>query len=68
MHFMKPFLLIILVFIMFDAVAQTTAIQQPIEEQYHISYLWWIIGVIIAIAAGIGLYMLIKKNPRKDAV
>jgi len=48
--------------------AQTAPIQPPIEEQYHISYWWWILGVLIALGLGIALYMLIKKNPRKDAV
>ena len=40
----------------------------PIEEQHHISYWWWVLGVLLAIGAGIGLYMLIKKDPRRDAV
>jgi hypothetical protein len=28
---------------------------------------WWLLGVILILAAGMGLYVLIKKNPRKDA-
>ena len=48
--------------------AQTVPIEPPIEERYQPSYWWWVIGVLIAMAAGIGAYMLIKKDPRKDAV
>ena len=47
--------------------AQTVPVQ-PIEEQYHINYWWWVLGVLLAIGAGIALYMLIKKNPKKDVV
>jgi Mg2+ and Co2+ transporter CorA len=46
---------------------QNVPLQHPIEEQYHISYWWWLLGVVIVIAIGIALYMVLKKNPRKDA-
>jgi heme/copper-type cytochrome/quinol oxidase subunit 2 len=48
--------------------AQSVEVQQPIEEQHPINYWWWVLGVLIAIGAGIALYMLIKKDPRKDVV
>jgi hypothetical protein len=50
------------------AFGQTVAPQHPVEEQYHISYGWWILGVLLAIGVGIALYMLIKKDPKRDAV
>jgi hypothetical protein len=40
----------------------------PIEEQHPTNYWWWLLGVVLAIGAGIGLYMLIKKDPKRDAV
>lgn len=55
-------------FLLLAVCAQSVPPQQPIEEQHHISYGWWILGVIFAIGAGIGLYMLIKKDPKRDAV
>jgi len=48
--------------------AQTVPAQQPVEEQYHISYWWWVLGVLLAIGAGIIIYMLIKKDPKRDAI
>lgn len=48
--------------------AQTVAPQKPIEEQHAIGYGWWLLGVLLAIGVGIVLYMLIKKDPRRDAV
>ena len=39
----------------------------PIEETSHISWWWWIIGVILILGGGMLLYVLMKKNPRKDA-
>lgn len=38
----------------------------PIEDREHINWLWWVIGVILVLAGGMVLYVLIKKNPRKD--
>jgi len=65
---MKSLLFCINCILSLFAGAQTVGVQTPIEEQFHVSIWWWIIGVVIALAAGIGLYMLIKKNPRKDVV
>jgi peptidoglycan/LPS O-acetylase OafA/YrhL len=39
----------------------------PIEETKHVSWWWWVLGVALVIGAGMLLYVLIKKNPRKDA-
>jgi len=66
--FMKLSLFTVFVFAISVAFSQTAPVQPPIEEQYHISYWWWILGVLIALGLGIALYMIIKKNPRKDAV
>lgn len=41
--------------------------EAPIEERKQFSWWWWAVGVIIAIAGGMLLYVLIKRNPRKDA-
>jgi phosphotransferase system glucose/maltose/N-acetylglucosamine-specific IIC component len=49
-------------------VGQTVPAPQPIEEHYETNYWWWIIGVLLAIGAGIAVYMLIKKDPKRDAV
>jgi phosphotransferase system glucose/maltose/N-acetylglucosamine-specific IIC component len=65
---MKSALITVFVFAASAVCAQTVTVQQPIEHQYHISYWWWVAGVLIAIGAGIAIYMLIKKDPRKDAV
>ena len=46
---------------------QVQAPKAPIEERKQFNWLWWAIGVIIAIAGGMLLYVLIKRNPRKDA-
>lgn len=48
--------------------AQSVTPPRPVEEQYHISYWWWVAGVLLAIGAGIVIYMLIKKDPKRDAV
>jgi len=47
---------------------QTTASPMPAEETKPTSYWWWIIGVVLAIALGMLLYVLIKKDPKRDAV
>lgn len=64
---MKSILMILATFYMAVANAQDT-LPPPIEERHPFNYTWWIIGVIIILALGIGLYMLIKKDPKKDAV
>lgn len=45
-----------------------TAMPQPVEQQHHVSYWWWLFGVLLALIAGIIIYMLIKKDPKRDAV
>jgi phosphotransferase system glucose/maltose/N-acetylglucosamine-specific IIC component len=65
---MKPFLTSIFALCMTAAFSQTVAPQQPIEEQYRTNYLAWAIGVLLAIGAGVVLYLLIKKDPKRDAV
>lgn len=64
---MKPFLATVFVFTILILQAQSP-VQQPVEERYHISYWWWVLGVLLAIGAGIIIYMLIKKDPKRDAV
>ena len=39
----------------------------PVEQTHTVSHWWWLISVAVAFALGIAAYMLIKKNPRKDA-
>lgn len=65
---MKSLLTAVFVLTLFFLQAQSIPAQQPVEEQYHISYWWWILGVLLAIAGGIIIYMLIKKDPKSDAV
>lgn len=65
---MKSLLTAVFVFCSFALSAQTVPVQRPVEERYHISYWWWILGVLLAIGAGIVIYMLIKKDPKRDAV
>lgn len=48
--------------------ANAQATTMPVEEHYPTSYWWWIVGVILAIGAGIALYMILKKDPRRDAI
>lgn len=55
-------------FFMTVTIAQPTGAPQPVEEQYHINYWWWILGVLVAIGVGILIYFLIKKDPKRDAV
>jgi hypothetical protein len=38
----------------------------PIEERKSTNWLWWAIGVALAVGGGVLLYFLIKKNPRQD--
>lgn len=65
---MKSLLTAVFVFATSIVNAQSVEAPQPVEEQYHISYWWWVLGVLLAIGAGIILYMLIKKDPKRDAV
>ena len=65
---MKLLISTVFTFLLSAVYAQTVPVQQPVEEHYHISYWWWVLGVLLAIGAGIGLYMLIKKDPKRDAV
>lgn len=65
---MKPLLSAVFIFCLSRVYAQTVPVPQPVEERYHISYWWWVLGVLIAIGIGIGIYMLIKKDPKRDAV
>ncbi len=64
---MKLLISTVLTFLLLAVYAQSVPVQ-PVEERYHISYWWWVLGVLLAIGAGIGLYMLIKKDPKRDAV
>ena len=63
---MKNLQAIFFLLISASAMAQAT-VPQPVEERYPINYWWWILGVAIVLGLGIGAYMLIKKDPRKDA-
>jgi hypothetical protein len=65
---MKLLISTVFTFLLSVVYAQSVPVQQPVEEQYHISYWWWVLGVLLTIGAGIGLYMLIKKDPKRDAV
>ena len=65
---MKAFLTAALMLCIFVAVAQSVPAQHPVEEKYETNYWWWILSVLLAIGAGIGIYMLIKKDPKRDAV
>lgn len=65
---MKSLLTAVFAFCLSTLSAQTVPAQQPVEEQYQISYWWWVLGVLLAIGAGIIIYMLIKKDPKRDAI
>lgn len=65
---MKLLISTVFIFLLLAVYAQTVPVPQPVEERHHISYWWWILGVLLAIGAGMGLYMLIKKDPKRDAV
>jgi hypothetical protein len=65
---MKTLLTAFFAFYSFAIYAQTVPAQQPVEERYHISYWWWVLGVLLAIGIGVLVYILIKKDPKRDAV
>lgn len=65
---MKLLISTVFIFLLLAVYAQSVPVQQPVEERHPTSYWWWILGVLLAIGAGIGLYMLIKKDPKRDAV
>ena len=46
---------------------QVQPLEPPLEERKKFSWWWWVIGVIVTLAGGMLLYVLIKRNPRKDA-
>ena len=48
--------------------AQSATVPKPVEQQYQTNYWWWLLGVLLAIGAGIIIYLLIKKDPKRDAV
>lgn len=65
---MKALITSILVFCTAVAFSQTVAVQQPVEERYQTNPWWWLIGVLLAIGVGVVIYLLIKKDPKRDAV
>lgn len=65
---MKKASIVLLLLAQFSAYTQNVGVQHPIEERHDTNYGWWVLGVLLILAAGIGLYMFIKKDPRKDAV
>lgn len=65
---MKILLLTLFSFVLSVTFAQTVPVQQPVEQQYHINYWWWIIGVLLALGVGVLIYLMIKKDPKRDAV
>ena len=65
---MKLSLTAILTLAIIAAFAQSVSPAQPVEEQYHLNYWWWVLGVLVIIGIGVIIYLLIKKDPRRDAV
>ncbi len=47
---------------------QNSGITTPPEETKPASNWWWVIGVALAIGLGMLLYVLIKKDPKRDAI
>ncbi len=41
--------------------------EKPIEERTDHNWGWWTIGVVVILALGMIAYVIIKRNPRKDA-
>ncbi len=64
---MKKFLTFIFLISTIVIQAQNTT-PAPIEQTTEMSFWWKVISIVIGLGLGIGAYMLIKKNPRKDAV
>lgn len=65
---MKPLITTILIFCLTVMYAQTVPVQQPVEERYQTNPWWWLLGVLIAIGVGVVIYLMIKKDPKRDAV
>jgi hypothetical protein len=42
---MKLLISTVFTFLLSVVYAQSVPVQQPVEEQYHISYWWWVLGV-----------------------
>jgi phosphotransferase system glucose/maltose/N-acetylglucosamine-specific IIC component len=64
---MKLLLPFILIFSTSVYAFQDSTARMPPEVTKPTHNWWWLIGVVLAIAAGMLLYVLIKKDPRKDA-
>ncbi|MGI8636859.1 MAG: hypothetical protein ACR2KZ_15805 [Segetibacter sp.] len=65
---MKSLITSFLVFCITVTFAQTVPVQQPVEERYQPNYWWWLLGVLVSIGVGVIIYLLIKKDPKRDAV
>lgn len=65
---MKPVLIAAFMFCISIVSGQTTPALQPIEERHETSHWWWILGVALAIGVGVVIYIIIKKDPKRDAV
>jgi heme/copper-type cytochrome/quinol oxidase subunit 2 len=59
--------LIFLLIAQFSFAFQDTTARMPPEVTKPASNWWWLIGVVLALAAGMLLYVLIKKDPKRDA-
>ena len=60
-------LLFVLLTLTVFALQSNVATPMPPEETKPTSYWSWVLGVILALAGGMLLYLLIKKDPKKDA-
>ncbi len=58
-----PFVFLMLSTLLF---AQNEENRMPPEDTRPDTDLWWILGVILAVGLGMVLYILIKRNPKKD--
>lgn len=45
---------------------QDSIATMPAEQTRPVSHWWWVIGVIVTIGLGMLVYVLIKKDPRRD--
>lgn len=66
LNIMKAIFLLVCTMSIFLAFGQPANLQ-PVEDGHALSPLVKGVGVIVVLALGIIVYMLIKKNPRKDA-